>query len=358
MVLSMGEPLPLSYKLRWMLSPTLPVALRWLRRDPRGLLPRNLHRAAGLLLRATAASILSGLGPPRPRGRKIPPVFIVGFWRSGTTWLHELLALDPQVAVPTSYDCMAPGHAHWTTAWAVPFARDRFASRRPMDAMEIRLDSPMEEEFFMLNEGVKSFYELFLFPKEGTHHLEALDPGGFPEPERRAWLAAMDRLLALLGRGEAKWAVLKSPTHSFRVPFLLRHFPEARFIHIHRDPLSVFLSTRHTWLANAQVYGLDPRNSQQDFDELVLACHRRYRAGLDQARTEAGGQRWVDLDYEQLRADPVGTLRGIYQAFGWEGFEAMLPRIAAYQEARSGWRTHGFETTAKEAEALRIRLSD
>ncbi len=354
----MKEPLPLSYKLRWMLSPTLPIALRWLRRDPRGLLPRNLHRASGLLLRATASSLLGGLGPPRLRRQRIPPVFIVGFWRSGTTWLHELLSLDPQVAFPTSYDCMAPGHSHRTAAWAVPFARGRFASRRPMDDMEISLDTPMEDEFFLLNQGARSFYELFLFPKEGTRHLEALDPGGFPEPERRVWLASMDRLLALLGRGEARRAVLKSPTHSFRVPFLLRHFPEARFIHIHRDPLPVFLSTRHTWLANARIYGLDPRSSQQDLDELVLTCHRRYRAGLEQARTEAGGQRWVDLEYEQFRADPIGTLQGIYQAFHWEGFEALAPRIAAYQEARSEWRTNTFEATREEAEALRIRLSD
>lgn len=354
----MREALPLSYKVRWLLSPILPVAVSWLRREPRGLLPRNLHRAAGLLLRATAASLLSSLGPPRPRSRNIPPVFIVGFWRSGTTWLHELLALDPLVAFPTSYDCMAPGHAHWTTAWAVPFARDRFASRRPMDDMEIRLDSPMEEEFFMLNEGIKSFYELFLFPKEGTRHLEALDPGGFPTRERQAWLACMDRLLALLGRGGAKRAVLKSPTHSFHVPFLLHHFPEARFIHIHRDPLAVFLSTRHTWLANARIYGLDPQSSQQDFDELILACHRRYRACLNQDRAAAGGQRWVDLEYEQLRADPIGVLRGIYQAFGWEGFESLEPRIAAYQEARSDWRTHHFEITKEAANALRSRLAD
>ncbi len=354
----MREALPLSYKVRWLLSPTLPVALRWLHREPRGLLPRNLHRAAGLLLRATAASLLSSLGPHRPRRRSIPPVFIVGFWRSGTTWLHELLALDPQVAFPTSYDCMAPGHAHWTTAWAVPFARNRFASRRPMDDMEIRLDSPMEEEFFMLNEGIISFYELFLFPKEGARHLEALDPGGFSTPERLVWLAGMDRLLALLERNEASRAVLKSPTHSFRVPFLLQHFPEARFIHIHRDPLSVFLSTRHTWLANARIYGLDPKYSQQNFDELILTCHRRYRACLNQARAAAGRQRWVDLEYEQLRADPIGTLRGIYRAFDWEGFEVLEPRIAAYQEARREWRTQSFESTKEEVDALRLRLSD
>ena len=354
----MAEPLPLSRKLRWMLSPPLPVALRWLLRDPRGLLPRNLHRASGLLLRASAASLLGRLGPSLPAGRKIPPVFIVGFWRSGTTWLHELLTLDPEVAFPTCYDCLAPGHAHWTADRAIPFLRNRFASRRPMDEMEIRVDFPMEDEFFLLNQGVRSFYELFLFPDEGVGHLEALDPEGFPESDRQAWLAAMHRLLALLSRGGAKRAILKSPTHAFRIPFLLRHFPEARFIHIHRDPVPVFLSTRHTWLANARMYAMDPKRSQQDLDGLLLACYQRYRGCLDEARAEAGAERWLDLDYGQLCADPASALERVYQAFGWEGFETQASRIATYQEARSNFRPNRFETASDETNVLRVALSD
>jgi hypothetical protein len=329
-----------------------------MRRNPRSLLPRNLLRASGLLLRASVSSLLGRLAPPLPPGAPPQPVFIVGFWRSGTTWLHELLALDPRSAHLTCYDCMAPSHTHWTAARAMPYARGRFASRRPMDEMEITVDSPMEEEFFLLNQGVRSFYELFLFPEEGARHLEALDPDGFTGPERGVWLAAMKRLLTLLSRGGAERAVLKSPTHSFRVPFLLRHFPEARFIHLHRDPIPVFLSTRHTWLANARLYGMDPRRSQPDVDELVFACHRRYRRSLGRARAEAGEKRWMDLDYHQFCADPLGAVQRIYETFGWDGFEAVAPRIAAYQEARSHYQANRFEASPEEIPTLAAALSD
>ena len=39
-----------------------------------------------------------------------PPVFIIGHWRSGTTYLHQLMVMDKRFAYPNTYDCMAPSH--------------------------------------------------------------------------------------------------------------------------------------------------------------------------------------------------------------------------------------------------------
>src|SRR5687768_12283481 len=39
-----------------------------------------------------------------------PPLFVIGHWRTGTTWLHELLVKDERLASPSTYQCMAPHH--------------------------------------------------------------------------------------------------------------------------------------------------------------------------------------------------------------------------------------------------------
>ena len=46
-----------------------------------------------------------------------PPVFIIGHWRSGTTYLHELMMLDPRNTFATTYDCFAPNHFLITGRW-------------------------------------------------------------------------------------------------------------------------------------------------------------------------------------------------------------------------------------------------
>jgi len=349
----MTTPPPVSRKLSWMMSPPLGRTLRLLAREPRWVRPGNWVKSLGLLLRGGAASLLNRLAPPLPaHAAALPPVFIVGFWRSGTTLLHELLCLDPRVAYPCSFDCMAPGHAHWTRDRALPYGQGHFESRRPMDNMVIRLDSPQEDEFFLLNAGARSFYELFLLPEEGLNHLESLDPGGWEAPERERWLAGMARLMRLLARPGKDRAVLKSPTHAFRIPLLRERFPDAVFIHLRRDPLEVFLSTRHTWRANARIYAFHRPSAERDLDPLILACHRLHRKRMVEAR-QTLGSRWCELDYPDLARDPLGAIEAIYRQFGWSGFESVAPALSAYQSAHADYRTNGFQV-ADEVERKRL----
>lgn len=355
----MTTPLPVSRKLSWMMSPPLGRTLHLLAREPRCLRPGNWVKTSGLLLRGAVTSLLNRLSPDLPTGPRpgIPPVFIVGFWRSGTTLLQELLCLDPRVAYPRSYDCMAPGHAHWTGHRTIPFCARRFASRRPMDDMVIRLDTPQEDEFFLANAGVRTFYELFLLPHEGRRHLEALDPATWDAPARAGWSAAMGRLLRMLAQPGMDRAVLKSPTHAFRVPLLRSLFPKAVFINVHRDPLEVFLSTRHTWRANARIFALHRPSAEENLDEVILACYHLHRQRTAESRQQLG-PRWYDLDYADLARDPVGSVAAIYRHFGWPGFEATAPALASYRDAHADYRPNGFKVTDAAEQAILQALLD
>jgi len=83
-----------------------------------------------------------------------------GSWRSGTTLLHELLAMDDQFGAPTTYACFNP-HQFLLTRHRLPAATPIV---RPAGDMTILPSSPQEEEFALFCMSATSPYEAFMFP--------------------------------------------------------------------------------------------------------------------------------------------------------------------------------------------------
>ena len=88
-------------------------------------------------------------------------IFIQGFWRTGSTLLHELLAEIPMCAVPRTWQRMEP--ANLLLRAERPKADE--AIQRPMDQVMITADSPQEDEFALMAMGVPSVYRGFLDPR-------------------------------------------------------------------------------------------------------------------------------------------------------------------------------------------------
>ena len=94
--------------------------------------PTVCRRSApvGLATTVTIASLFNSLASGVERAiferkansfrLKRQPLFLIGHWRSGTTFLHELLAQDDQFYAPTTYQCMQPHHFLFTESWVKP----------------------------------------------------------------------------------------------------------------------------------------------------------------------------------------------------------------------------------------------
>ena len=183
---------------------------------------------------------------------------MLGHWRSGTTLLHELLILDPTAHLPehlrmlraASLSCGPSGSCRRCSRWLLP-------SKRPMDDMQAGWDRPQEDEFALVNMGVPSPYLAWAFPKHGpvcrrvSRPADALG-GASAKRGSAAWKQFVQKRRA----AEQRRIVLKSPTHTARVKTLLEVFPDARFVHIVRDPLALFPSTVRLWRTLSQVQGL------------------------------------------------------------------------------------------------------
>ena len=187
------------------------------------------------------------------------PLFIIGHWRTGTTLLHELFIEDDRHSYPTTYRCMDPNHFLLTEGLFKPYLGFMLPSQRPMDAMATGWEKPQEDEFALAMLGAPSPYWSIAFPNLQPQDTLAYEVEHLPEAERSRW----ERVFVTFLR-ECAWAapprdrrmVLKSPTHTWRIPTLLKLFPRAKFVHIVRDPYVVFPSTVNLWRSLQQTHGM------------------------------------------------------------------------------------------------------
>jgi len=144
---------------------------------------------------------------------------------------------------------------------------------------------------------------------------------GRDAPPREAWRAVYLRTVRLASEmNGGRRLVLKSPTNTARIPELLAMFPDARFIHIHRDPYPVYDSTRQLWervLDVTTVQRPDPVEMEQNIVYFYQMLMERYFA--DRSLIPPG--HLVEVAQTDLAKDPVETMRRLYGELALEKFE-------------------------------------
>jgi len=283
-----------------------------------------------------------------------PPLFVLGHWRSGTTLLHELLILDPRHTYPNTYECFAPLHCSWTEWFVPPLLQWLMPSTRPMDMMEAGWDRPQEDEFALLNMGIPSPYLAWAFPNHGPVADEYLDLVSLSDAERERWKQALRLFVQRIATKRNRRIVLKSPTHTARVKTLLEVFPNARFVHIVRDPLALFPSTMRLWNTLSQVQGLQTIDEGLPWVERqVLDTFTRMYARFEQDRRLIPPGRLAELRFEELAADPVAQIENVYDQLGLGDFQRARPAIADYAAAHSNYRPSRYSLSPDTMERVR-----
>ena len=318
--------------------------------------PSQWHTALLMPALGTVHSLL-GLVEKAVYARSLPsaedleaPIFVVGHWRTGTTWLHELLTADPRHAFPNTYQCFEPKHfllserllKSWE--WLIP-------SRRPMDEMDMGFDKPQEDEFALALLGQPSPYLTIAFPNRKHHDEAYLDVESLPSRARRSWERTFLGFLRRVSYRRPGRLVLKSPTHSCRIPTLLRLFPDARFVHIVRDPCEVFPSTVHLWKSLYRKQGLQkPRF--EGLEARVFGDGRRLYERLEAGRRLVSPDRFLEVRYEDLVEDPIGEVERIYDRLDLGDFAPARPGVERLAAERSGYKTNHYSRD----EALRSEI--
>ena len=312
-----------------------------------GKLARVLGASAATLPLRVAETWLHSRAVARTEIRE-PPLFILGFPRTGTTHLHNLLSKDPNLGYVTTLQAIAP---KWFLVGRGRIKRlmeqGMDQKTRPMDNVQVSLDMPQEEEVALANSTHMSFIHNFSFPKKTRPYFERyllLGDGGHLHPrELRRWER---EYLEIVRKATIHWGgcriVLKTPANQGRVPSLLRMFPNAKFVHIVRDPIVTYQSMRHMYRKVFPLYQMQDVD-WNEVDEFVVDSYVMTMKRFIEDSKKIPKGNFVEVKFEDLEADPVGVLEGLYGRLDLPGWETAKSAVRDYLSTLADYRKNDYE---------------
>jgi hypothetical protein len=270
-----------------------------------------------------------------------PPLFVLGHWRSGTTHLHYLLGCDHRFACPNFYQCCFPHTFLSTEQYFSGLPAFLLPERRPYDNVRVDMKVPFEDEFAIGVSCFRSPYLTGVFPRRAEHYEQFLTFRGASRQAVEEWKASLLLLLKKLTLRYGKPLIVKSPAHTGRIRLLLELFPGAKFVHIHRDPYTVFQSFVHTH-ATGLPYGRLQNTDRFDWVGRVIRQYRELYDAFFEQRALIPAGHFHEIRFEKLERDPVGEVRKLYGALGMPDFEVVEPDLRRYVGSMRGYRKNVF----------------
>ncbi len=272
------------------------------------------------------------------------PIFVLGHWRSGTTYLHDLLACDPEHGYPTTYQCFFPNHFLLTGGAVRKWFNVFLPKRRPMDNVAVGVDRPQEDEFAFANLGMGTHYVTLAWPRHGPQDMEYLDLVSLSDEERRDWERGFLWFIKRLSLKQKKRLVMKSPAHTARVKTLLKLFPDAKFVHISRNPLAIYPSTVKLWKSLDSVQGLhNPAHDDPWMEGFVFSVFETVFKRYEEDRHLIPEGHLVEVRYEDLAETPETILKDIYRQLDLGDYARAEGAVKAYLSEKGSYTPNVFE---------------
>ncbi len=269
------------------------------------------------------------------------PIFILGHWRSGTTFLHNLLCSNPDMGYVTTFQSVFPDTLFNKAGNFIfeNFMRLLIPATRKGDNVKLSPDYPQEEEFALGSNVPISYYYFWMFPQEAQSFYDRYVR--FLKVSENDYLMWKEEYLLQIKKAivntNGKYFLSKNPPHTARIKVLLEMFPNAKFIHIHRNPVIVFLSTQHffrTMLPNLQLQHM----SSEKLDDLIFSIYKQMMHSYMDERSLIPKENLVEIAFEDLEENPLSTIKSIFDTLNIADFEKSEASIRDYIDSKKGYK--------------------
>ena len=273
---------------------------------------------------------------------KEDPVFIIGFWRSGTTYLHNLLCQDPYNAYVSTYQSIFPHHCLMNSVWVKKLAELIAPDKRPVDNVKLNMNYPQEEEMALGNMQNISFYNFFYFPQHfDEYRKKALFFDGVSKKAFQKWeqeyLLTIKKAIIQTG---GKRFVSKNPPNTFRIPQLLKMFPNAKFVYIYRNPYNVLSS--FILFIDKVIKGVGFQKTDQiNFEKQIFQLFKQALGKYETDKVLIPSENLMEIKYEEFKQQPFQTIENIYAQFGLANFEQLSAKLKNYNSSQKGQKSGG-----------------
>lgn len=332
------------------------VLMRLILRNGISLYPKHIARFLLLLVNSLISSALI-LAERKNYGRKtreteisLPPIFIIGHWRTGSTLLHQFINLDPQFTTPTLVQTVIPDHLLFSTRYYFPILEKAVPQHRPMDNVKLSPQEPQEEEFALIRMGSQSPVEKLIFPSGEGYFLKGYEHY-VPEGKKlEKWESNLLTFFRKITLQTGKQIVSKNPYHTKRMEELAKMFPGAKFIHITRDPLIVVPSTMKMWNIVAEQNSLKRGWNKPSIAETASVL-REYLDHVEETRKKINNP-FTELSFEELEKAPLDTLKKIYSSLDLRWSDEFETAVKNFLSANKGYQKNTYSLSEEEQRTI------
>jgi len=280
-----------------------------------------------------------------------PPVFIIGHWRTGSTYLHQLFNLDPGFTTPNMVQTVIPDHFLFSTRYYVPILNRVLPKKRPMDNVALSPFEPQEEEFALVRMGSESPIVKLIFPSKNRYFLEGYDQYIPRGKKLETWKKNLVTFYTKLTISKGKQIVSKNPFHTMRLTLLAAMFPGAKFIHITRDPLIVVPSTIHMWNIVAEDNKLKRGWKKPTTGEVasVLGSYLEY---VSEESKKLEQKQFSEVRFEDLEKNPLAELKRIYKELDLPFTDSFVSEVRQFISENRNYRKNSYQLTEEDKEII------
>lgn len=262
---------------------------------------------------------------------KLPdnPIIIIGHWRTGSTFLHQLLTLDQSLVTSNVFQGSIPDSFLTSRKSYEPIMSRALKGTRPMDQVKLSMDEPLEDEYALFRLSGYSPLEKLIFPKSKNYFLN-YSTQFLPKAEKlEEWKNAVKYFYKKLTIENNKTILIKNPFHSLRIKELNEIFPNARYIHIMRHPHKVVPSTIRMWDIVGTQNAMNNKWQKPNIEDTSILLDKMLKQ-IDNDLKLLPKERYCEIKFEELEKDPLKEIQLIYKHLNVEfssEFEKQISRF-------------------------------
>ena len=290
------------------------------------------------------------------------PLFILGYYRSGTTYLQNMFMQDNRLGYTSIYQTIFPELVLTSEKSLTPFLEKiskAFKMQNHFHRIPFTWYSPGEEDVAMISFiNVNAAQWGVLFPEKAieTFTKYALFENISPE-ELHNWKNSylyLIKKISIVNNG--KPLVLKSPLNTARVNQLLSLFPNAKFVYISRNPVHVYASSKRLWEMIIQNYILG-RCSAVNIQQIIIDTYSRSIDSYMKYKLLIPQGRLIEISYEDFIMQPIDTIKQIYDRLSLGNFDFCNEAMNRYVLDQQKYKTLKYVLDQKELNLIEHQLA-